>query len=48
MNFLLAIDFTRFSYYENIVLKVVVITVELAKPGTILPVVREITRIERS
>ena len=52
MNFLVAIkfssDFLQGSSYEKIKLKCVVLSIVLAtRPGTILPVVREITHMKK-
>ena len=51
MNFLVAIkfssDFLQGSSYEKIKLKFVVLSIVLARPGTILPVVREITHMKK-
>ena len=47
LNFLFAIkSSSEFLHCSNIS-KFVVISIGLAKPGTILPVVREMTRIEK-
>ena len=56
MNFLLAIklssDILQATniyklWYKKIILKFVVVSIALARTGTILPVVREITHIKR-
>ena len=51
MNFLAAMkissDFLQGSSYLKIQLKFVVLSIVLARPGTILPVVREITHIKK-
>jgi hypothetical protein len=51
LNFLypikLSSDSLQGSNYENTIFKLVVLSIALARPITILPVVREITRIRK-